>query len=187
MQPGQGGVIDRSASNSPGTVGQIDGRGEDRTSGPCLPKTVLYQAELLPDRAPGPIGPVQGERPPSGRLGIAQVARSAAENFQPILLADELFTRRSGPRGGHFRRLDRPPILKLVELIPRSPSSAASPSLPRLPPSDPGGIACNLSSNLIATGRLVPMVPVGPRAPSRPHKGRRRSGLGRWRISPRSS
>src|SRR5687767_5234546 len=30
------------------------GRGERiRTSGPCLPKTVLYQAELLPDRAPG--------------------------------------------------------------------------------------------------------------------------------------
>jgi hypothetical protein len=27
------------------------GRGERiRTSGPCLPKTVLYQAELLPDR-----------------------------------------------------------------------------------------------------------------------------------------
>ena len=34
------------------------GRGERiRTSGPCLPKTVLYQAELLPDRSlrqPGP-------------------------------------------------------------------------------------------------------------------------------------
>jgi hypothetical protein len=30
-----------------------DGRGERiRTSGPCLPKTVLYQAELLPDRNP---------------------------------------------------------------------------------------------------------------------------------------
>src|SRR5579859_2633206 len=29
------------------------GRGERiRTSGPCLPKTVLYQAELLPDGAP---------------------------------------------------------------------------------------------------------------------------------------
>ena len=29
------------------------GRGERiRTSGPCLPKTVLYQAELLPDRTP---------------------------------------------------------------------------------------------------------------------------------------
>lgn len=27
-----------------------DGRGERiRTSGPCLPKAVLYQAELLPD------------------------------------------------------------------------------------------------------------------------------------------
>ena len=30
---------------------EIFGRGERiRTSGPCLPKTVLYQAELLPDR-----------------------------------------------------------------------------------------------------------------------------------------
>jgi hypothetical protein len=30
------------------------GRGERiRTSGPCLPKTVLYQAELLPDRRSG--------------------------------------------------------------------------------------------------------------------------------------
>jgi hypothetical protein len=34
------------------------GRGERiRTSGPCLPKTVLYQAELLPDRTHGPSGP----------------------------------------------------------------------------------------------------------------------------------
>ena len=32
---------------------EADGRGERiRTSGPCLPKTVLYQAELLPDRNP---------------------------------------------------------------------------------------------------------------------------------------
>src|SRR5690606_25962610 len=30
---------------------RLIGRGERiRTSGPCLPKTVLYQAELLPDR-----------------------------------------------------------------------------------------------------------------------------------------
>lgn len=40
-----------------------NGRGERiRTSGPCLPKTVLYQAELLPDRnarpfTKGPAGP----------------------------------------------------------------------------------------------------------------------------------
>ena len=32
-------------------LSRIIGRGERiRTSGPCLPKTVLYQAELLPDR-----------------------------------------------------------------------------------------------------------------------------------------
>ena len=34
-------------------AGPLCGRGERiRTSGPCLPKTVLYQAELLPDRRP---------------------------------------------------------------------------------------------------------------------------------------
>ena len=33
---------------------ELIGRGERiRTSGPCLPKTVLYQAELLPDRVSG--------------------------------------------------------------------------------------------------------------------------------------
>ena len=38
---------------SGGHGGQRHGRGERiRTSGPCLPKTVLYQAELLPDRNP---------------------------------------------------------------------------------------------------------------------------------------
>ena len=31
---------------------EIIGRGKRiRTSGPCLPKTVLYQAELFPDRS----------------------------------------------------------------------------------------------------------------------------------------
>ena len=41
------------AASVPRTLGEIDGRGERiRTSGPCLPKTVLYQAELLPDRNP---------------------------------------------------------------------------------------------------------------------------------------
>ena len=36
-----------------GRARAIVGRGERiRTSGPCLPKTVLYQAELLPDRNP---------------------------------------------------------------------------------------------------------------------------------------
>src|SRR5688572_10423226 len=31
---------------------EVNGRGKRiRTSGPCLPKTVLYQAELFPDRA----------------------------------------------------------------------------------------------------------------------------------------
>ncbi len=39
------------------------GRGERiRTSGPCLPKTVLYQAELLPDR-------MLAGRTPRGRGG----------------------------------------------------------------------------------------------------------------------
>src|ERR1051326_2539246 len=36
-----------------GFASRKTGRGERiRTSGPCLPKTVLYQAELLPDRSP---------------------------------------------------------------------------------------------------------------------------------------
>ena len=44
--------------------GQRHGRGERiRTSGPCLPKTVLYQAELLPDRYARPF------RRPAG-LGV---------------------------------------------------------------------------------------------------------------------
>ena len=34
---------------------QKTGRGKRiRTSGPCLPKTVLYQAELFPDRSRAP-------------------------------------------------------------------------------------------------------------------------------------
>ena len=38
-----------------------NGRGERiRTSGPCLPKTVLYQAELLPDRTAVVTPAVQG-------------------------------------------------------------------------------------------------------------------------------
>ncbi len=45
---------------------EIFGRGERiRTSGPCLPKTVLYQAELLPDRA-GIRRSRQGRRQPIG-------------------------------------------------------------------------------------------------------------------------
>ena len=41
------------------------GRGERiRTSGPCLPKTVLYQAELLPDRNARPFRRAGG----AGRL-----------------------------------------------------------------------------------------------------------------------
>jgi hypothetical protein len=37
----------------PAVLRVMIGRGERiRTSGPCLPKTVLYQAELLPDRNP---------------------------------------------------------------------------------------------------------------------------------------
>ena len=43
------------------------GRGERiRTSGPCLPKTVLYQAELLPDRMRCEGGPPRGRGGPIG-------------------------------------------------------------------------------------------------------------------------
>ncbi len=42
----------------------LNGRGERiRTSGPCLPKTVLYQAELLPDSEIG-CDPDEGRRAP---------------------------------------------------------------------------------------------------------------------------
>ena len=44
-------LIPRSSTGANGA--KEVGRGERiRTSGPCLPKTVLYQAELLPDRNP---------------------------------------------------------------------------------------------------------------------------------------
>ena len=40
-----------SLAHSSRKMDRVFGRGERiRTSGPCLPKTVLYQAELLPDR-----------------------------------------------------------------------------------------------------------------------------------------
>ena len=46
-------AVDPLKSAVPRTADLEDGRGERiRTSGPCLPKTVLYQAELLPDRNP---------------------------------------------------------------------------------------------------------------------------------------
>ena len=42
---------------------QKNGRGKRiRTSGPCLPKTVLYQAELFPDRCLKPVQDRQGRR-----------------------------------------------------------------------------------------------------------------------------
>ena len=66
----------------PGQGEWDNGRGERiRTSGPCLPKTVLYQAELLPDRAPGRMRPMQGEGPPSGRVPVAQAEPSMAKHF----------------------------------------------------------------------------------------------------------
>src|SRR3712207_8568101 len=54
------------------------GRGERiRTSGPCLPKTVLYQAELLPDRCARPrISPSRGRRGPAS-------IRSGRGEFKP--------------------------------------------------------------------------------------------------------
>ncbi len=48
----------------PWVVGKEVGRGKRiRTSGPCLPKTVLYQAELFPDRCRNRFvgGPVRQE------------------------------------------------------------------------------------------------------------------------------
>ena len=43
-------------------MSEFIGRGERiRTSGPCLPKTVLYQAELLPDRCVAEANPREAE------------------------------------------------------------------------------------------------------------------------------
>ena len=51
------------------------GRGERiRTSGPCLPKTVLYQAELLPYRMRGGETPARQARPISVDCGTSKRA-----------------------------------------------------------------------------------------------------------------
>src|SRR3954454_11673238 len=60
-----------------------DGRGERiRTSGPCLPKTVLYQAELLPDR--NPQFATRSRREPRPRLD-----RCGARGAQPLSAVDD--------------------------------------------------------------------------------------------------
>ena len=53
------------------------GRGEKiRTSGPCLPKTVLYQAELHPDFLPNAAGPGrQREVNDSGSVALCRYVR----------------------------------------------------------------------------------------------------------------
>lgn len=63
--PGKSAGKGATADNRPvGGGSQKNGRGERiRTSGPCLPKTVLYQAELLPDSEIG-CDPDEGRRAP---------------------------------------------------------------------------------------------------------------------------
>ena len=72
-----------------GLVDRRFGRGERiRTSGPCLPKTVLYQAELLPDRY---------ARPHRGRRGRASIGAASGQGKRgdggaaPALLLRLLF------------------------------------------------------------------------------------------------
>src|SRR5206468_6862944 len=62
---------------------RISGRGERiRTSGPCLPKTVLYQAELLPDRNPRASW---SRREPRPRLDRGGAAGAQARAQRPIV------------------------------------------------------------------------------------------------------
>src|SRR5947209_15403323 len=90
------------------------GRGERiRTSGPCLPKTVLYQAELLPDRNPLSVRCDRG-----GSQGRAQIdwacserKRLAPDGLQPVLGAHELLARAAGPRAGGLGLLDLAPVV----------------------------------------------------------------------------
>src|SRR5690349_22105841 len=90
-----------------------NGRGERiRTSGPCLPKTVLYQAELLPDRNPLRCDD-RSRREPRPRLDRGGLVRaqplSAAEGIQPILDAHELLARGAGASIRRLRLLDPAP------------------------------------------------------------------------------
>src|SRR5438270_5365675 len=92
------------------------GRGERiRTSGPCLPKTVLYQAELLPDRNPllhATNGSLREPRPRLDRRGweIAQ-PQLAADRLQPILMPNELFARGAGAGANGLGLLDLAPVV----------------------------------------------------------------------------
>src|SRR4029079_14083349 len=100
----------------PTTYGKA-GRGERiRTSGPCLPKTVLYQAELLPDRNPLLRCDLRSRREPGPRLdrwgfGQAQAPPSAAEDSEPVARSDELLARRAGSGAAGLALLDLPPVV----------------------------------------------------------------------------
>ena len=75
----------------------LSGRGERiRTSGPCLPKTVLYQAELLPDRNP------RGDRP-SRREPRPRLDRGGLPAAQPAINAP---ARSANPRHGRIFRAE---------------------------------------------------------------------------------
>ena len=168
-------------STVPRTVEKIDGRGERiRTSGPCLPKTVLYQAELLPDRSPPDASRVrsQGARPPSGR-----VRRCASGGSQRPSTFSQSSTRTNFSRGlpGRARPTSAASILRqssksvgidaalgeqalepFAAGLPSSDAGAASPPRPARPLHSRRGGWCRSSRSARA-------------APSRPRRAGRRS------------
>ena len=92
----------------------VVGRGERiRTSGPCLPKTVLYQAELLPDRNPLSVrcdrGGSQGRAQIDG--GCSERKRLAPDGLQPLFVADELLARAAGAGAGDLSLFDLAPVV----------------------------------------------------------------------------
>ena len=154
-------------SNVRRTVRIEIGRGERiRTSGPCLPKTVLYQAELLPDRAPGRMT-VRCRA--SGLLAVGLGMRKRRGSAARAFLAnrsmpDELLARGFRARG----RDSRPPrsarqSSKLVGSTPRSASRASRPCPAR---------ACRRRSRRHCggdlLGDLIAVGPVGADRPGRP-------------------
>ena len=77
---------------------RMRGRGERiRTSGPCLPKTVLYQAELLPEAERRPCN-----GPWEGRTGVAKRGPVSGGSVAPQGLIRHLIEMVAlGPCGGY--------------------------------------------------------------------------------------
>src|SRR3546814_258709 len=89
-------------------IAKDTGRGERiRTSGPCLPKTVLYQAELLPDRS-GAGGPARGQGGPLD----SRVANFKHQSARP---AELQILQQSGATKAEMPRLDENQMIDQVD------------------------------------------------------------------------